>query len=154
VSNGVSSYLGGSDIRMYGVGLASIYGVEIAGVSIDFYGPSLDLQNQATDIQMFSKYGAQYSDLQSIWFTTPRIVAESADNSTTAGSRRRLLVLTGTGIISSYQPVAILSSLPISGGGQLALNLTNAIYFATSSCLDAGQWQQDGLGGCTTCPTG
>jgi len=152
----VSRYLGGAVVTLYGVGLDSLRSLSVAGRTSTFV--PAELADPSTDEQAASvlqSVGQQYAGrLQALRFESPALVTatNTSGNATIPGASRRLL----ENPRSAYQPLTLVSSLSRGDGSGLPLemNYTRLLYYSSSSCLSAGEWKEDGLGGCLPCPAG
>jgi uncharacterized membrane protein YgcG len=152
----VSRYVGGQFVSLYGVGLDSLQTIAVAGRLTSFeLSTGLDVTD-AEVAAVLASIGQQYATrLQAVRFLSPALVTVNSSANGTASlslTSRRLL----ENPRSAYQTLTLRSSYARGDGSDqpLELNYTRLLYYSSSTCLSAGEWKEDGLGGCLLCPTG
>ena len=79
-------------------------------------------------------------------------LSRSSSRWSSAHETRELAVTVGgASVISSYQPLDVQVLLP-TVSLPLSFVFPTLVYYSVSTCLEAGQFRQDGQGGCTPCP--
>jgi hypothetical protein len=167
----VSTYLGGSLLTFFGVGLSALSSVSVAGRAVAFSSP-VERNSSSSEEARLALASVQQTlpsiqTLQAVTFLTPALVNRTNTTTSAASGRRRLLstVLLPdpdaesnnaallVNPISAYQPLSLRALLPGSNA-PLTLDFSNLLFYSSSTCTAAGVWRPDGLGGCLPCPVG
>jgi hypothetical protein len=178
----ISPYRGGASAVVYGVGLDSIYRMQIAGQSVTFDPATVVPFNASVSAEtkeMLARFPQFAGSMQMLSFVSPSLVpnitaatnASYSSSSSTGGdggfemssygsaSASSRSLLSSAGNPASAYKLLTLDSLLLSAGksvevGFLQLNFTSMVFYSSSTCVLPGQWIEDGYGGCMECPEG
>ncbi len=162
--NGNVLYSGGADIALYGIGFNTLRRIAVAGRAVQFQNDAdFNSSSRGAEWQGVLSRWPSYADrVQRVRFIAPALVTVNQ----TASSTSRLLSSTSTGGTNAaalinppaaYQMLTLSSLLLADGSGSgklLEANVSNILYYSSSACRNAGQWKEDGAGGCLPCPEG
>jgi hypothetical protein len=156
----VSSFAGGQQLTLLGVGLKSIRTITLAGKPVSFVSVThVNASSSAAAASVLAQLGQPGTpSLDSISFRAPPIHVNetySPGGSATALSRR-LLDSEGSAPPSfpaSYELLSV-TAVPPSADKTMQINYTTLVFYTPSQCLKEGQWTDDGMGGCLSCPAG
>ena len=155
----VSLYNGGQSMTLFGVGLSAVIGVRIAGHIVPFeHGNVSVMTSDDAKAALALPWPHSVKELQTleyVRFLSPSIISSTnATNASTLASTdsssRRLMTTTET--VNPHVTSDLAIQFP--NGFLFAYSLVGQLYYSKDSCLKAGQWKEDGLGGCEPCPTG
>jgi hypothetical protein len=166
----VSRYIGGNDIRVYGVGLDFVSKMTLADRSLQFSEvvrtSAADSNETATVLATVrARSGLDLTELHMVRFLTPALVAVRNFTNLTSGSD----TISASGLAggpeeqdeyallvnppNAYKTLRISVRLPGLPTVQ-QLNYTRLVFYTSSECIDPGIWKDDGQGGCLPCPAG
>jgi hypothetical protein len=165
----VSPFVGGASLRLYGVGLDSLFRISVAQRPA-LFEPAIRLNATTLDSeqkQMWNKFGLSYPDMQSMTLITPALVQRQSNATVdpflhpfARGGRRLFDSSAGSDVLtnppSAYQMLTLESVFLAGGGGSssfVQVNYSRLLLYSSSSC-GVDVWKEDGLGGCLPCPPG
>jgi len=177
----VSHFLGGAQMSLYGLGLDSTRLVTVGGREVSF-AAAITVLNASdpnslalldADAQAVVGRWPAYPNIQRLDFLSPALVTApnttAQANGTSTDPSRRLLddgdgsaddeqTAAAVAVVnppSAYELLTVSSLLlDTSGSALLSINISNFIYYSSSTCLAEGTWKPDGLGDCLGCPDG
>jgi hypothetical protein len=162
--NGNALYAGGADIALYGIGFNTLRRIMVAGRIVPFQNDAAfnSSSNDAEWQGVLRRWPNYAGRVQRVRFIAPALVTV---NRTTAAAAPSLLSTSTEGTTdaavvnppAAYQTLTLSSLLLADGSGSgklLETNISNILYYSSSTCRNEGQWKEDGTGGCLPCPEG
>jgi hypothetical protein len=165
--NGNALYAEAVDIAIYGIGFSTLRRITVAGRVVQFQ-TDVALNSSSPDAEwqgVLSRWPTYATSVQRVRFVAPALTTtnRTTTNVTTpAASRLRLLSAEADAAVAvnpppAYQMLTLSSLLLADGSGSgklLETNVSNVLYYSSSTCRNEGQWEEDGAGGCLPCPAG
>lgn len=164
--NGNALYAEGTDVALYGIGFNTLSHIAVAGRVVQFENDAA-LNSSSRDAEwqgVFSRWPSYANLIQRVRFVAPALVTNN--RTTTTAARLRLLMSSfeetnTTALVvnppAAYQMLTLSSFLLADGSGSgklLQTNVSNLLFYSSSTCRSEGQWKEDGVGGCLPCPDG
>jgi hypothetical protein len=163
--NGNALYAGGTDIALYGIGFSTLRRIAVAGRVVPF---ERDMAINSSSISggewqtVLSRWPIYADRVQRVRFAAPALVTINHTTPSTAAVSPRTLLSTSSAEEGTANPPAAYQLLTLNSflladsttGRLLEANFSNLLYYSSSTCRAEGQWKEDGVGGCLSCPQG